>query len=154
MSRAEAIRRKAEEAIAEAFNSYFANFSVRIDAGDVVNGALRRIAADGWLVTFRVDPEDAGMPSLELYATHRMTDDRHVRIWSDGHVEGLDAIREAYSYRPEVPGAEEAARAEYLHHNRAVAAELRGRALYPEGDINAYLRTRGHDKDEEEGEVR
>jgi hypothetical protein len=107
----------------------------------VTVGSRRTITERGWRITYRVDPDDAGAPSLEFYATHRMTSDSHERIWADGHLEHLDAIYEAYAYDAKVPGSEEAAREKYLQHNQAVARELRARGLYPEGDINAYLRT-------------
>ena len=137
-----------DERIAEAFNARFVHFEISIAPADVVLGARRVIGERGWHIRFRVDPDDAGMPSLEYYATHRMTSDEHVRIWADGHVESLDAIYEAYMYDAKVPGSEEKAREEYLRHNRAVAEQLRERGLYPDGDINAFLRTGGLDAEE------
>jgi hypothetical protein len=131
------------ERVAEAFNAYFANFDIRIRPEEVVPGSRRAIGKRGWRITYRVDPDDAGFPSLEFYATHRMTNDRHVRIWADGHVDHLDAIHEFYSYDPKIPGSEEAAREEYMRHNQAIARHLHGRGLYPGGDINAFLRTGG-----------
>jgi len=58
-------------------------------------------------------------------------------------VEQLEAIREGFAYDPRVPGSKEAAEDEYLRHYRAAAETLRSRGLYPEDDINAYLRTGG-----------
>lgn len=76
-----------------------------------------------------------------------MTDDRHVRIWSDGYLEPLDAIRGGFGYNPNVPGSKEAAEEQYLRYNRRVAAQLRAAGLYPGGDVNAYLRTGGDPTD-------
>ena len=135
-----------QERIAEAFNRRFAAFGISIQPEDVALGARRAIGERGWGIRLRVDPDDAGFPSLEYYATHRMTSDEHVRIWADGHVESLDAIYEAYVFDPKVPGSEEAARTRYLRHNREVADRLRERGLYPDGDINAFLRTGGLDE--------
>jgi hypothetical protein len=132
-----------EERIAEAFNRCFAHVDIRIAADDVVLGLRREIRERGWRIAFRVLPDDAGTPSLEFYATHRMTNDRHARIWSDGHLDELDAIWELYGFDPKVPGSKEAAEERFLKHNREVAAQLRASGLYPEGDINAYLRTGG-----------
>jgi hypothetical protein len=132
-----------EERIADAFNAHFANFDISVTPEEVVVGARRRIGERGWLITYRVDADDAGFPSLELYATHRMTNDTHLRIWADGHLEHLDAIEELYAYDPKVPGSEDAARTRYFEHNRSVERRLRERGLYPEGDINAFLRTGG-----------
>ena len=136
-----------EERIAEAFNACFSHFDIRIGVGEVVVGSRREIRQRGWWIAFRVLPDDAGFPSLEFYATHRMTSDRHARIWADGYLEELDAIREFYGYDPKVSGSEDAAHKEYLRHNRRVAQQLRAAGLYPNGDINAYLRTGGNEVD-------
>ena len=137
-----------EDVISEAFNSYFEEFDIRIGPEDVAVGSPRRIGGRGWVISYRVDPDHAGLPSLELYATNRMTNDRHVRIRSDGRMEVLEAIHESFAYDRKVPGAKEAAEQAYLAHNRAVAEDLRAKGLYPEGDINAFLRTGGaKDKD-------
>jgi hypothetical protein len=135
-----------EERIADAFNRYF-QFNVRLEAGDVRAGGSREIRGRGWRIMFRVVPDDAGLPSLELYGTNRMTDDSHVRISSDGSLEHLDAIYEAYGYDAKVPGAKEAAREKYLRHNKMIAEQLRAAGLYPDGDINAYLRTGADETD-------
>jgi hypothetical protein len=140
-----------EDRIAETFNRHFADFDIRIEADDVVFGRRGEIRAQGWRITFRIDTDDAGAPSLEFYATHRMTSDRHMRIWGDGHEDELDAIYESYGYDSKVPGAEEAAREEYLRHNRMVTEQLVEAGLYPDGDINAYLRTGGDLNESEDG---
>jgi hypothetical protein len=130
-----------EGLIADQFNAYFAHFDIRIGPDEVVAGTRREIRERGWRILLKIVPDDSGLPSLEFYATHRMTNDRHARIWADGHLEHLDAIEELYAYDPNVPGAKEAAHEAYLMHNRRVAEQLRASGLYPEGDINAYLRT-------------
>jgi hypothetical protein len=137
-----------EGRVAEVFNACFANFDIRIEPKDVTVGTHRRIGHQGWRITYRIDPDDAGFPSLEFYATHWMTDDRHVRIWADGALERLDAIREFFGYDSTVPGSKETAEDTYLRHNRAIARQLRARGLYPYDDINAYLRTGGAEFDE------
>jgi hypothetical protein len=134
-----------QEAIAAAFNDYFRNFDIRIVPDDVILGERRSLSQGGWRVAFRIDPDDSGAPVLEFYATHRMTNDRHVRIWADGVSEDLDAIDESFVFDPNQPGSEEESRRRYEEHNQNVARELRARGLYPEGDINAYLRTHGSD---------
>jgi hypothetical protein len=134
---------EAQKRIVDGFNAYFRKFGIRIPAADVMVGGHGRIAKRGWLIAYRIDPDDAGKPSLEFYATHRMTDDRHLRIRADGDFERLRTIHGGYGYKPEVPGSEEAARDAYLRHNREVVKELLGRGLYPHGDINAFLATDG-----------
>lgn len=46
------------------------------------------------VITYRVDPDEAGAVGLEFYATHRRTNDRHVRITADGQGEYLEALRD------------------------------------------------------------
>jgi hypothetical protein len=50
-------------------------------------------------------------------------------------------FHEPFVFDPKVPASEQAAKERYLAHNQAVAEQLRARGLYPEGDVNAYLRT-------------
>jgi hypothetical protein len=129
-----------------------ANFDTRIGPGDVVLGSRRAVGERGWRITYRVDADDGGFPSLEFYSTHRMTNDRHVRIWADGYLERLDAMHEFYAYDPKVPGLQEAAEEKYLRHNQAVGRQLRARGLYPHGDINTFLRTGGTNGDDGSGQ--
>jgi hypothetical protein len=134
-----------EGRIVDAFNAYFSNFDIRIEASNVAVGTRHELCKRGWRITLRVDPDDAGSPSIEFYATNWMTDDRDVRIWADGRVERLELIREGYAYNPEVQGSKDSSEREYLTHNRKIADELRAAGLFPEGDINAYLRTGGNE---------
>ena len=60
-------------------------------------------------------------------------------------------IWESYGYDPKVPGSQDAARERYLRHNRMVAEQLVEAGLYPDGDINAYLRTGGDVNESEDG---
>jgi len=81
--------------IAASFNDYFGTFGIFIAPEDVIIGSRRTIRHDsGWVITYRVDPDAAGAVSLEFYATHRRTNDRHARITADGRGEHLEALRE------------------------------------------------------------
>ena len=120
-----------EERVAGAFNRYLANSDIHIGPEDVAVGTGRTIGERGWRITYRVDPDDAGSPTLEFYAPHRMTSDSHVRIGADGHLEHLDAIYESYAFDAKVPGSEEAAREEYVRHNRASLAIFAPAAYFP-----------------------
>jgi hypothetical protein len=139
----------AETRIAETFDRYFANFGIRIDPGEVRVGHRGQIRSEGWSIRYRVVPDDAGGPSLEFYATHRMTNDRHAVIWADGHLDTLEAIREFFGYDPDVPRSKEAAEQDYLQHNRLVADRLRAAGLFPEGDINDLPADRRGRQDDE-----
>ena len=72
-----------------------------------------------------------------------MTSDSRVGIYTSGRTVEMDAIWEMFMWDPEKPGDEARARKEYADHNARIAEELKRLGLYPDGDINAYLRTEG-----------
>lgn len=127
-------------AISQTFAQYFANWHIRLPPGAEDLGGRGSIAKAGWTINYLVDRDENGK-YLQFYATHRMTNDRRLRIYETGRMETLDAIVEMYGYNPQVPGAEQKAKQEYFEHNQRIADELRRLGLYPEGSINAYLRT-------------
>ncbi|MGH2817693.1 MAG: hypothetical protein ACRDJS_04445 [Actinomycetota bacterium] len=118
-------------AISEKFAEYFRNWDIRLPLGAEDARSRGEIHKAGWFIRYRFDFE-GGEKFLEFYATHRMTNYRRLRIYDSGRTESKDAI---HSFM--VAGREE----EYRAHNHRVAQELRQLGLYPEGDINAYLRT-------------
>lgn len=124
------------------FAEYFAHWSIELPPGAEAARARGTIHKKGWTIRYRFDSED-GDTFLEFYATHRMTNDRHVKITSLGEDEHLDAIDGMIVYDPKTPGSEEKARERNRKHNEAVVAELERKNLYPAGDINAFLRTGG-----------
>jgi hypothetical protein len=106
--------------IAEAFNTYFRNWSIKISPSHVRPGARASLGNRGWGINYLVEADDSG-PYLEFYATHRMTDDRHVLISSSGEIEHLDAITGMYFYDPNVGGARERASRRNIERNQRVA---------------------------------
>jgi hypothetical protein len=118
-------------AISEKFADYFRNWDIRLPLGAEPASSRGEIHKAGWLIRYRFDFE-GGEKFLEFYATHRMTNDRRLRIYESGRTESKETIHGFM-----VTGREE----QYRAHNRRVAQELRELGLYPEGDINAYLRT-------------
>lgn len=134
---------EASASIADVFNDYFRNWNIRISPGHVRDGNRDSIEARGWRINYLVDTDADGKLFLEFYATHRMTDDRHVRISSSGDVEDLDAITSMVFFDPNVAGDQERASRKNIEHNRKITAELEAKGLYPSGDINAFLRSGG-----------
>ena len=128
--------------IAAAFAESFSTWSIVLPEGALERGEPGIIRHAGWTIRFIFGADEEGS-YLEYYATHRMTNDTRIRIYGSGETKTLDAIWEAFMWDPKVPGDENRARHEYQDHNRRIAEELRRLGLYPEGDINAYLRTEG-----------
>ena len=122
------------------FAGYFANWGIRLPEGAVQLEEPGVIQQDGWTIRY-VFGNDAGGSYLEFYATHRMTNDRRVRIYSSGEAKDLEALETMYGYDPNIPGDRERAARENRRRNTRVTKELAARRLYPEGNINAYLAT-------------
>ena len=85
---------------------------------------------------------------LDYYASHRMTDDRHVRLREDGPAEHLPTIH-TFLVRSRNPEEDARLEAEYLEHNRRVGRMLREKGFGVAGDeplsvrINRHLRPGG-----------
>lgn len=111
--------------IAESFNLYFGAFGIRISPEDVVvgNHTTIRDQESGWRITYRVDPDEVSMPTLEFYATNRWTNDRHARIHANGQGEHLEAIQEIFVEDLDDPKS-------FHERNAALETELRDRGLY------------------------
>jgi hypothetical protein len=106
--------------IAESFNGYFENWDgVRVVPEDVIIGALGAVVdqASGWHVTYRVDADHDGLPTLEFYAINRFTNDRRVLIGADGGGQEKQAISDFFMSASD------------YERNDAIAKELRDRGL-------------------------
>lgn len=80
---------------------------------------------------------------LDYYASHGMTDDRHVRVREGSPAEHLPAIRTFLS-RSRDPGDDARLRAEYLEHNRWVGRMLREKGFGVAGDEPLSVQTNRH----------
>lgn len=75
---------------------------------------------------------------LEIYATHRMTDDRHCKIYEDGECVEMDAICSMYGFDPKILGDQERAERENREYNQRVYKELQEKRL-DMISVNTYL---------------
>lgn len=131
----------AEAAVmAEAFARTFSHWGITLPDGAVERAQPGTMRHAGWTIRYVFDADEGGS-YLEYYAVHRMTSDTRRRIYGSGEIVELDAIWEAYAWDAKEPGDEERARRAYREHNARVAEELKRLGLFPEGDINTYLRT-------------
>ena len=111
------------QAIEQFFNDYFANWDIRLPTSELAVGARGQIVKRGWTIWLLYDSDDKG-EYLDFYASHRMTNDRHERIRSDGTHESLETISEFYVI-PKDSTKAEAAKKEFFERNRAVDKMLR-----------------------------
>src|SRR5688500_16927283 len=76
----------------ERFNARFSHWQIKLPPDKVVPRATGLIQERGWSINFSFGT-DANGEFLDYYASHRMTDDEHVRLRADGSSELLPALR-------------------------------------------------------------
>jgi hypothetical protein len=135
------------------FRLAFAPWGIALPPEEVRERRRDKIVEAGWAIWYLFGEDERG-EYLDYYASHRMTDDRHVRIYEDGTEELLPAVS---TFRFLSADPEEDARlvAEYLEHNRRVGRMLEEKGFGVEGHepgsvrMNRHLRMGGGKRDEE-----
>ena len=84
-------------------------------------GLVWLVVQGGWTIWTVLGEED-GQEYLDYYAMHRMTDDRHMRLYADGEEVDLPAISGMYA-TPQNATKEEEAEASAKHFERNQAVE-------------------------------
>lgn len=74
------------------FRELFSNWELTLPAEDVAQRRRGRIIEKGWTVWYLFGRDERG-EYLDYYASHRMTDDTHERIYADGTVEALESLQ-------------------------------------------------------------
>ena len=137
------------EKLRQWFNRVFANWEIELPVDAMSPGVVWQIVQRGWTIWTRFDiGADDGREHLDYYAIHRMTNDRHVRLYVDGDEEGLPAMAEGYVIPQGATETErEEARRKYLAHNQAVEKLLDEKGFvmtdqaHASARINRYLQT-------------
>ncbi len=124
-------------AVKREFGKYFSHWNIELPEEDVAKRSPGFITKAGWSIRY-IFGKDGDREYLEFYAMHRMTDDRHVRIYDDGEGEELDAICSIYISNPNIPGDQERAEKENREHNQRVYRELQEKGL-DMMSVNTYL---------------
>ncbi len=88
--------------------------------------------ASGWAIWYLFGEDKRG-EYLDYYASHRMTDDRHVRIWEDGGTESLPTLG-TFRIASQDPEEDTRLKAEYLENNRRVGRMLKEKGFGVVGD--------------------
>ena len=128
------------------FNAYFKAWDIVLPPEDIAQRRRGRIFQRGWTIWYLFDADEKG-EYLDFYATHRMTDDRHVRIYASGEVDdSLPWIKCVGRCSPD-PEENRRLQAEFYAHNQAVAEHLAAKGFGMQGDeplsaqMNRRLRT-------------
>ncbi len=114
------------------FNSTFSNWGIRLPPEDIANRSRGKIVEAGWAIWYLFGSDENG-EYLDYYASHRMTEDSHVRIYVDGHEEYLPEIV-GMRLASEDPEEDARLEAEYYAENQRVARMLEAKGFGAEGD--------------------
>lgn len=131
------------------FARHFANWEIRLPPEVVAERRAGHIFEHGWHIGYIWGCED-GDEYLEFLAQHRMTNDRHLRIYESGRVEHLEVAMPFVVLPKDASPAEHAElmAANAAEHGR-ISDDLRRRGLLPPVgenlpalDLNEALRSR------------
>ena len=110
----------AREQLRQRFNGNFKTWEIELPIDALEPDLVWFIVQGGWTIWTRYNIED-GREYLDYYAMHRMTDDRHVRLYADGDEAALPAIQGMFAVPMGATEAEQAeARAKHFERNQAV----------------------------------
>jgi len=125
------------------FNAAFAHWNIRLPPEDIAQRRRGKIIEAGWAIWYLFG-SDAEGEYLDYYASHRMTNDRHVRIGASGRCEAFPSIQ-GCRLASEVPGDDVRLEAEHDAKNQSVAKVLEAKGFGMGGDepggvqINRFL---------------
>lgn len=118
-------RRDGMHVMAREFAKYFAHWKIELPNDDVEERRRGTLHAEGWTIQY-LFWADAQGEYLDFYATHRMTNERHQRIYASGQIEDLPTMQEFMIFPPNVSQADkERIEREYYAHNRIIGTLLR-----------------------------
>jgi hypothetical protein len=111
--------------IAEEFAKYFERWEITLPADAIKDRRPGRVQSQGWTVQYQFGSYEQD-EFLDFYATHRMTNDRHVRIYASGEIEPLSAYLDFIIY-PKDASEEQKKQVdrEYRKYNEQVEEELK-----------------------------
>ena len=129
--------------IEDRFSQTFSTWGFRLPPEDVAARRRGKIVKAGWSIWYLFGSDETG-DYLDYYASHRMTDDEHVRIRSDGQVESLPTIS-SIRICSDDPEEDKKLEAAYLAENRRIARLLEEKGFGLSGNepggvqINRFL---------------
>jgi len=134
------------EAMQDIFSKHFAHWQITLPEENVRKKERGYIQKAGWLIQFCFGKDEKG-EYLDYYAAHRMTDDRHVRIYENGKEIDLPALM-SFRRVSENPEEDQKLEEEYFRHNRETARMLIDKG-FDKFSVNMFLHA-GLDEEKEE----
>jgi hypothetical protein len=115
------------ETIEESFNTSFAHWGIRLPADAVKQRKSGRIVQAGWAIWYLCGHDDQG-EYLDYYASHRMTNDQHLRLRASGISESLPAMQDFHLCSDD-PEEDARLEAEYFARNQEVGRMLEAKGF-------------------------
>ena len=128
------------------FDSAFSTWEISLPVEALATRSGGKIVKSGWAIWYLFGSDDKG-EYLDYYASHRMTDDRHIRIYASGENLELPTMW-LFCPRSDDPAEDARLQAEYFAENRRVDEILQAKGFGIEGDepggvqMNRALRLR------------
>ena len=113
------------------FNAAFSHWNIRLPPEDLAQRRRGKIVQAGWTIWYLFGADEHG-DYLDYYATHHMTNDRHVRLYANGRSEGLPTMQE-FRRGSEDPEEDARLEAEYHAENRRIGHLLAAKGFGPHG---------------------
>lgn len=111
--------------IEEIFSDYFEHWEIRLPEETVCSRQRGEIQSHGWHIQYLFGEDDQG-EYLDFFTTHRMTNDRHVRIYALDKVISLPSYQEFMIFPANVSEEEKQRNEEeYYAQNRRVSELLK-----------------------------
>lgn len=127
------------EQIAATFADHFRNWNIELPTDSLASRQQGEIRQARWIIEYLFGSE-ADEEYLDYYASHAMTNDRHVRIYADGRSESLEALSEMWAYSKDATEAErQKAHEDFLERNDSI------RAMLAEKGFKRFQRTEGEE---------
>jgi hypothetical protein len=126
------------------FADAFSHWDITVPPDAVAARSRGKIVQAGWAIWYLFGSDKRG-DYLDYYASHRMTDDSHVRVYEDGAVEYLPTIQSG-RFLSEDPEEDARLEAEYRARNEEAARLLEEKGFGLTGEepggvqMNRYLR--------------
>jgi hypothetical protein len=115
--------------IHEVFADYFKNWGIKLPTDALEGRQPGEIRSHGWRIQYQFGTNDRGA-FLDFYASHRMTNDRHWRIYDSGETEDLPVLWDMIVYPPNATTKQRRqAEREYQQHNAEVSTELKRKSF-------------------------
>jgi hypothetical protein len=122
-----------KDAAKSRFKAYLLTYwHATLPEADLELGRPGLLNADNWQIRYCFGQKE-GRDYMDVYGSHRMTNDRHLRLYEDGEMEDLEALRMSYGWDPKIPGDEERSKREHIEYNTRIWGMLDAK-FSPEGE--------------------